>query len=137
MDYYRIVYPEGNKQKITVAGMFSWEEQHYAIADEGKFFAPHEGEAWKRCYELSRAFGVEVVNAPSEFKQHTYVSDEHAEAARQKCDLFIKAKFDGGEKLDMEFKDVPGNVLAQIIVLVREARNAAQEMGEDDTHLVA
>lgn len=40
------------------------------------------------------------------------------------CELKIHAKFSSGSKVQMEFKNVPESVVADIIELIQTARNA-------------
>ena len=57
IDSYRIVFPRGDRKKLTVAWVLSYEEDEYCFASRECF--SDEDEAEKRMIELAEHHGLE------------------------------------------------------------------------------
>lgn len=59
MQRYRIVYPHGDRSKLTVCCMFDYEEGEYDIASRNRY--SEDGEAWEQARTLAYNYHKELV----------------------------------------------------------------------------
>ncbi len=59
MLHYRVIYPGGDRTKLSVAQVESHEEDEWALASR-ELFGDDEDAAWKYCYALAKKHGLKV-----------------------------------------------------------------------------
>lgn len=55
---YRVIYPQGNRSKLTVAKVFDYEVSDWDIASRHEY--DNEEDAWKQASFLARHFNKEL-----------------------------------------------------------------------------
>lgn len=74
MDSYRIVYPGGDKSKITVAAIWDYEVDEYALASRRRFCEEDEEEAYRYAKELAQQNGLQYIPSTDEgYDNNTYL----------------------------------------------------------------
>ena len=56
---YRVVYPKGDRSKLTVAQVFDYETSDWSIASRHEY--QEEEDAWKQASFLARHFNKEII----------------------------------------------------------------------------
>ena len=60
---YRVIYPQGNRSKLTVAKVFDYEVSDWDIASRHEYV--DEEDAWKQASFLARHFSKELTGKPT------------------------------------------------------------------------
>lgn len=69
---YRIVYPAGDRSRLTVAPVRDYETDDWALASRQNFGEDSEA-AWAHCHALAKEHGLAVDDDRPSGKQHDYL----------------------------------------------------------------